>query len=192
MKKFSLPFMALLMVSALSGCVDTIDVKDGRVPESLLSAAQLWTGSYSGRFDGLSTEMTFSLDGDRPVVTFNRDLAGNTCNSRVGELKSIGHEKAESGETVENLTFELDPGQCGFQLQGRSLSMSATVSGGKVTSISMSYLKRTEMVQHCDWTGGGWVGGHHGHPEPVPPTYQCWQDMNTVYATGKLNRTLAE
>jgi hypothetical protein len=136
----------------------------------------------------LTTDLTVSFDGDRPVITTSRDLAGNACNSKIGLLKKIGRVATNNnGDVVAELTFEFDPGHCSTSIEGRTLTLIGKTNEGHVKSVQVSYVKDTQTVPRCEWVGGG-VVGDPTHPIGFPPSYQCWQEIRVDRAFGKLNR----
>jgi hypothetical protein len=131
----------LLVIVALAGCGTTIDVQDGRVPAAYLPQAQDWVGKYVGDFDGHRLAADLSLQDDRPVLTVSRDLLGEGCGSRLGNVASVSVNKPKNDALVGQLDFTIDYGKC--RIDGHTVAVSGKLErDGSGRSLRISYLRR--------------------------------------------------
>lgn len=141
----------ILLITPLFGLAACKDVKtpDGKIPADYVDEAQAYMGTYDGKFDGRRGTITLSLNGDRPVVQFNsdsgsNDIAGNNCNSEVGQLESVDIDKKKDQYELDSATFSFHPGNC-FEIQGRELTLSFKHKKGQPYKMSASIFYREEQ-----------------------------------------------
>jgi hypothetical protein len=133
----------LLAITTLAGCGTTIDLQGGRVPAAYLTQVQDWVGRYAGSFDGSRVVVDLSLQDDRPVLTVSRDLLGEGCGSRLGDIASISVSKPKKDSLVGQLDFQIDYGKC--WIDGHTVAVSGTLErDGSVPSLRISYLRREQ------------------------------------------------
>lgn len=163
MKKLSLIFS---MVLFFAGC-KVVNIQGGHLPSEFLDKAKQFEGRYAGAYEGKSAEIHLFLRGDQPVLTFSdgesNDLLGAECSSQVGHLKSLLTAYRNSQEVLDQMEFELDPGQCP-SVQGRSVLLRLP----KKNQIELKILDHTEWEDECDSRFPPPYDGHRCGKAEVP------------------------
>lgn len=165
----------------LAGC-DEIETPDGAIPQEFISAAAPLQGTYMGSFQGVPTNLTLQLQGNKPVVVVannnGNDLIGSKCSSKVGQLHHIRGEKISEGVyRLDNATFVFDAGNC--FMQGRQLSLNFDKTQTKI---------RAEILHHVENAGCGPVSMLHTPPYIPPPTQPPHCTPTNVYWTGAFTK----
>lgn len=179
MNKILLALLSFAMGAALVGCKN-VEITDGRVPSQYLAKAKAYEGVYSGSFDGRSGQLILQFDGDRPVLSFengiDNDLLATKCESQIGQLSNV-YLTGRRNTKVKSVSFNFNPNNCRFSVNGRALVLELKESDGK-TTLFASIHQYDRQQQECTVTGGDPARG-------VPPRHECRTTYHPIYLTGK-------
>lgn len=146
MKLSHLPLygLALLLFSA---CQE-IEIEDGRIPAQYLEQAQQLVGDYPGVMEREAATLTIALDGDKLILTANRDLLGGACESSIGDLLAIRGRERDGVTELRSAKFAFDANQCSFNVEGNRLNFTVRQRNGNI-ELNASILERSELRRIC-------------------------------------------
>ncbi len=139
-----------------------IDVPNGQIPADYRETAVAYMGTYTGRIDGRTGQLTFTMNENGKVTAQYSDARGNDmlspeCGSIIGNLKQIRGNERGGRKTLEWAAFAFNPNNC-LDVMGEELSVSfKTESNGQV-KINTQLLLSFERYEDCWWAprpGGG-------------------------------------
>jgi hypothetical protein len=185
MKKFSNYahiVLALAALTALSACNQTLEIKDGTIPEEFVPYVQKYLGNYHGQIEHRPSGLNISLESNRLVMKSTDDMIAPACASRIGNLKKITYkEEKDKSITITDAYFDFDPNLCGNDIAGRELHFTAAKK--EPLTLDMT------LLDHREW---GWrCNGNLGRgpfPQPGYPGDRCWQEYYGIYQTGRFVR----
>lgn len=146
--------MKLRLLSLIGAAVfvftacEEVDIVDGRIPAEYLEQAEAIVGDYQGVMERSPATLSVRLDGDRLVMTSDRDLIGEGCESRIGDLTKVRVEKEDDVVEVDGATFAFDPNLCSFNIEGESLQLRIKERNG-VLNFDASILSYVDWVEDC-------------------------------------------
>ncbi len=141
LKLLSLIGAALFIFTACN----EVDIVDGRIPVEYLAQAQEIVGDYRGVMERAPVILSFSLDGDRLILSSDRDLIGEGCESQIGDLTKIRARKEEGKVVVEGAKFVFDPNLCSFDVEGEILRF------GIHKGLDGVFVLDASILSHTDW-----------------------------------------
>jgi hypothetical protein len=172
--------LSLLFLLTLAGC-KSVTFENGEVPSAYLSYAKKLEGTYRGSFNGVSTDLIFEINGNRPTLRAlngqRNDLLSDKCQSSIGQILSAEISGSGSSAKIKTAVFKFNPNNC-ISIEGDDLSLSLDSSQ---TKASVSILDRTEYERQCTIEGGNPVNG-------VPPREVCNTVPKQYFLNGKFNR----
>lgn len=178
MNKLSILVLAILGF-ALVGCKE-VEIQNGEVPESYMYLAKKLGGTYAGSFDGIRGDLVIKFDGNRPILEFinpqGKEILGADCDSEIGLLQTVYLKGRKESPKISSAVFELDPGRCRFQIQGRQLTLEFDDSHQKIRA---AILKRRYEEQRCKWE----FVNPSGSPQHV-----CKYETVYDYLSGRFNK----
>jgi hypothetical protein len=120
-------------------------------------------GKYSGKISGQNAEMQIRFEGRKPILTIT-DPAGASCESTVGDLKTVYYQRRSNPVRITGVSFEFSANQCKRAIQGDRLTF----------WVSDNYFD-LELFAYRDWERKCEVVYHGGNPPYNPPscTEQC-------------------
>lgn len=137
-----------LTVLGLVGC-KSIPIEGGHLPKQFLHDAKQFEGRYVGSFEGKKAEIVLFLRGDQPVLKYkdqdSDDILGDECQSQIGLLRTINVENKNGKESLGQMEFDFNPGEC-LTVQGRRV----TLRSFKKAQFDIRILDHTEMEEECD------------------------------------------
>jgi hypothetical protein len=162
-----------------AACNQTLEIKDGMIPEEFLPHVQKILGSYQGQVERRSTGLIASLEGNRLVLKSTDDIISPACQSQIGHLKKVTYkEEKDKTVTITEARFAFDPNLCGNDIIGRELHF--------VTAKKNPLTWDMTLLDHREW---GWVCsgtiGHYPYPQPTYPGDRCWQETYNIFMTGR-------
>lgn len=139
MKREQAILCLVMALFAFNGCDSVIKTPDGTIPQSFISAAVQYEGTYTGSMSGgqalvltgtnvpIYTTGTFSLalEGNKPVLSFLRadnqgsDVILPDCDSSIGQLQNLIVDK----NTLKTLSFTFNPNRCSNVVSGTELNL---------------------------------------------------------------------
>ena len=166
LKKFGL-FALTAAVFLFVGCEESI--KNSTIPSKYATAAQKFSGYYSGHFEGLPVKLKIQVAASGLVTaTLDSSLLTN-CETRIGAL--IGVSGNKNSQTLEGVRFALNTDNCG--IEGQDLYLSVSKNG----AIGMQVVESSE-------TSRSWVCLGVGADRDCD-----WGDFTTYkYLNGNLNK----
>jgi hypothetical protein len=164
--KLRISFLAVFSLFLFAACDKTVETPNGIVPDAWLPALQIFTGSYSGTMEKTATNLSLTLQGNKPVLNASADLLGPSCDSAIGELESISVD--EKAHTLSGMTFALDPGNCA-RIEGRTVNLIFSFAkDGSIADLAVNILYRSDSDSIC-------TPGHNGIDQCRPNlTYQYY------------------
>jgi hypothetical protein len=174
---FILLFILFVLGTALTGCEQTVQLKDGLIPEEMIPHLQPALGNYRGQVERRTIGLTASLQDKHLVLQSSDDLIAPACDSKIGNLKQFSY-KENKDKTIQitEAVFDFDPNLCGNDVLGRKLTFSMT--GSSPISMNLSFLDHFEYRWRCD-------GGIVYPPGTAYPPGNCWQERIAFYNTGR-------
>ncbi len=176
-------FRAVLLgaLIVLTGCVETVEVRDGLLPDSALSLAASFAGRYSVVWGDRSTEIDFSLNGNRINLVQKSDLLGEDCGSQIGDLKRFITENQE----IRRVTFKFFAGKCSGTVMGTELEFDFLEN----KPVKIALLKRMELADRCDyWHPPSEITSEISQRDKKPPSYGCRVEPIPFYLQGTVVR----
>lgn len=134
-------------VFSFTACQE-VDIVDGRIPAEYLEQAQAIVGDYTGAMEREAITLSVRLDGDKLIMTSDKDLIGEGCESTIGDLTKVRVDKDDDVVEVEGATFAFDPNLCGFNVEGETLQFSIRERNGNVR-LDASILAYQDWVEDC-------------------------------------------
>lgn len=145
--------LLLLSIFFITGC-QWITIKDGRIPQELLSHAQPYLGEYFGRFNDVTGRLTIGLEGNHARVTFldnkSNDLLGPNCQSKIGDLESIYVEGDKTNPKLKRAHFKFDANKCDNLVHGNSLEIEFKRDGSLKLFIVERYYAEDGIHQYLE------------------------------------------
>jgi hypothetical protein len=177
--KRALVVLAGLLVAI--GCKETIDVKNGEVPNEYRDQAIPYMGTYKGKIEGEASEISLSLNGNKVVLSGSQPV-NSRCQTSYGDLKSIVVEKDGNNKiTVHGANFAFNPGNCAHAILGREVNLSF-----KGNKIYYSLLFETRREWRC---GLDVLNPTQVPPVPPPPNPPpCYWEYVDIYIQGSLRK----
>jgi hypothetical protein len=161
----------IALAAALSAC-KTVDTPDGKIPAQYLSLAKTLEGTYHGKFERMDSDITLTIEGDTPVLTYTNawghDLLGQGCGSSIGKLKSVSVSGPDANLSIDNASFEFNPGKCLALGKTVDVSIRNQVDG---TKLDVSVLKDSHQV---------YIPGHY-YCNPGEPCYTDPGHYDTIF-----------
>lgn len=168
----------LALTLALVGCKE-IKTPDGNLPEDAIEIAEALSGTYKGAFDKRDATVEFSLEGNRPVVSFVdsdnvADVLGVNCNSSIGDLERV---RIKEKKGLITAYFKFDDGDC--EVLGKTVQFKF----GKEGKLRLSILKEYILIYRPDPIPPVWI------PLPdVPTRNERNYEQHPVYLEGKFKK----
>ena len=143
MKQFALLFVALVSMTAFSGCQSVPVDQNGAIPAQASAQLDPVLGTYKGNlvisssvFGDVKTldsgfEVQVSRQGNIPHLTSNIDILGPDCKSEIGKLLSL----QIGGIWSFSATFEFDPGKCPDRAEGNEVHLYLKLDGSASISL---------------------------------------------------------
>jgi hypothetical protein len=124
--KVSLSLFILLTSSlTLSACNQTIEIRNGEIPNEFLPHIQRILGNYHGQMSLRDMDLRVALDGNVLKLLPSDDLVGPRCQSVVGDLLRVSYkqdtDKKDKEIRIQDAVFAIDPNLCSDRVEGREL-----------------------------------------------------------------------
>lgn len=140
--------LAAFTLFAFTAC-NEIEVQDGKVPSQYVQYVSPYLGTYSGMMEGKLTQITLSMNGDKPVMSvsnaYGDDILVSNCESKIGDLTTVkANEVSKKKYELDYVAFAFNPVNC-LMVEGRSVILRFK----KTNEFSISILNRDERVTRC-------------------------------------------
>lgn len=166
---------------ALASCNQTLDIKNGEIPNEYLSYAKPYLGTYRGYFDNHSVTLTLSLKGNQLIMKTDQDLISRECGSKIGLLTEISYsDENDKASDVNGAKFAFNPGACSDSVQGRELKVSLDKNDQGSPALTLNLKSRTGFERSCTISGG--------HPPYTPPREECHYNPVDHYLNGQFEK----
>lgn len=181
MKKLPLLALALLSLSFVA-CDKTIETPNGEIPSEYAAQVQQYMGSFHGQLEMQENDLSFSMDGNKVVLSSRKDLLQPICQSKIGAMKNFSYAEDKGAIQVTSAEFDFNANLCSTNFYANSM----TIYFVDKNVFEVSMLEKYDRRQVCD--GGGVIT----NPPPAPPTPippSCRTEYSPVYWHGKFLRT---
>jgi hypothetical protein len=120
------------MLVVISSC-KPVDLESGRIPLAYVPFVRHLEGRYKGLFDSKEIYFDVYLEGDYLRVIPSRDLLGEECFSKIGDIKTVFAETNDFNYDITNVDFVFNPNKCRRENEENLLHIKLTKFNHKIT-----------------------------------------------------------
>jgi hypothetical protein len=135
------------------GCNNSIDIKNGSLPDAYLPQTKKYEGIYRGLFESNPSQIELRIQGNIPQIIYTdndgHEILDQSCHSKIGQLQKLILTDEKNKFLNSQAYFAFDPGNC-KNIRGRELILSFISE----KSFTLEILNETRQTLLCRPHGG--------------------------------------